>query len=307
MPRVSVIIPTYNRAEYLRSAIASALNQSYEDFEIMVVDDNSRDNTQEVVSSFQDKRVIYIRHEKNKGVSAARNTGIRDSNGEYVAFLDDDDEWLPDKLHKQVELMDKSSSRVCGVYTGCLGIDRSSNAVLYKHEESDKRRGNLLDMLAITNPVVTPTVLLRKKSLEEIGLFDESISFMEDRDLWIRLSMKWDFEYIDEVLVKFYMHDRHKLTRNIEAQTLGRETMLERYGNLFSKNKKRYSQYYFTQGMQNFHLKNMKESRKNIMRAIVLYPYSITYYFYFLILLLGSSSYQHLRKIKRVFKSLISI
>jgi hypothetical protein len=221
--------------------------------------------------------------------------------------LDDDDEWLPDKLRKQVELMDKSPSNVCGMYTGCLGIDRSTKEVVYMHQENDKKRGNLLDLLAVGNPVVTPTVLLRKKCLEEVGLFDESISFMEDRDLWVRLSMKWDFEYIDEVLAKFYFHERHKLTRNLEAQTVGRGTMLERYGHLFSKNRKRFSQFYFIQGIQHFQLKNMKESRKNVIRAIMLYPYTLNYYMYFFVLLSGTGLYERLRKIKRFFKSLVCI
>ena len=119
-PTGSVIIPTYNRARMVDRAIQSVLSQTYQDFEIIVVDDASTDNTQEVVKEcmFRDKRVRYIKHEKNKGGSAARNTGIKNEHGEYVGFLDSDDEWLPTKLEKQIELFRKRCNSVGAVY--CL-------------------------------------------------------------------------------------------------------------------------------------------------------------------------------------------
>jgi glycosyltransferase involved in cell wall biosynthesis len=118
MPAVSVIIPTYNRAEFLRLAITSVLNQTFQDFEIIVVDDASEDHTHEVVHNFRDKRIKYIHHEVNKRVAAARNTGVLNSSGAYIAFVDDDDEWLPKKLQMQVALLENSPSIVGGVYTG---------------------------------------------------------------------------------------------------------------------------------------------------------------------------------------------
>ena len=121
MPAVSVIIPTYNRAEFLRLAITSVLNQTFQDFEIIVVDDASEDHTHEVMNNLNDKRIKYIRHEVNKRVSAARNTGVLHSSGDYIAFLDDDDEWLPSKLQRQVALLEDSTSTCGGVYT--LRID----------------------------------------------------------------------------------------------------------------------------------------------------------------------------------------
>src|SRR5215510_16389067 len=130
MPAVSVIIPTYNRAEFLRLAITSVLNQTFQDFEIIVVDDASEDHTHEVVSDFSDKRIKYIRHEANKRVSAARNTGVLSASGDYIAFLDDDDEWLPRTLQMQVALLEDSTSIVGGVYTGYVQIDRYTGQVL---------------------------------------------------------------------------------------------------------------------------------------------------------------------------------
>ena len=108
MAAVSVIITTYNRAHLVGKAIKSVLNQTFQDFELIVVDDGSTDNTEEVINSFNDTRIRYIRHKINKGGNAARNTGLRNSKGEYIAFLDSDDEWLPEKLERQLEVFKKS-------------------------------------------------------------------------------------------------------------------------------------------------------------------------------------------------------
>ena len=133
MPKVSVVIPTFNRAEFLRTAIMSVLNQTYNDFEIIVVDDNSSDHTHQVVKSFKDDRIKYFHHVINLGPAAARNTAISASNGDYLAFLDDDDEWFPHKLQKQVELLDKSLQNICGIYTNRLVIDKSRMKTISKN------------------------------------------------------------------------------------------------------------------------------------------------------------------------------
>ncbi len=117
-PTVSVIIPTYNRAHLLGRAIESVLDQTYQDFEIIVVDDASADETEEVVKSFGDDRINHIRHQKNKGGSAARNTGIKAARGEFIAFLDSDDEWVPKKLEKEIDRLQTLSNEVGVVYSG---------------------------------------------------------------------------------------------------------------------------------------------------------------------------------------------
>src|SRR5438128_2256003 len=117
MPKVSVIIPTYNRAGFLRAAVQSVLDQTFTDFDVVIVDDASQDETQSVVERLQDKRIRCIRHPTNRRIAATRNTGIVNSTGEYIAFLDDDDQWLPEKLAKQVAMLDGSALSVGAVYT----------------------------------------------------------------------------------------------------------------------------------------------------------------------------------------------
>ena len=128
MPKISVVIPTHNRASFLKKAIESVLRQSYTNLEVIIVDDNSTDNTKEVVNSYKDKRIKYIVHDKNKGGAVARNTGIIASTGDIVAFLDDDDEWLPEKIKKQMELFE-SKPFVDLIYTAFYLIDSITPSV----------------------------------------------------------------------------------------------------------------------------------------------------------------------------------
>ena len=295
MPKVSIIIPTYNRAEFLRSAIDSALKQTFNDFEIIVCDDKSTDHTRDVASDFADDRIKYMINEGKKGPSATRNTAILSSEGEYIAFLDDDDEWLPDKLKRQVTLLDFSSSNICGVYSNRNLIDRNSDKILSDDPGTEKHQGNLLYQLMIKSPIHTSTVIIRKACLDEIGLFDETISYMEDRDMWIRLSMKWDFEYIATPLTKAYVHGFAHLSSNLEGQTVGREKLLERYQDLFRKNRKSWGALYICLGAQYCQLRKMKKGRNNIIKGIIKYPFCKIAYFHLFSSFFGPNNYQRLR------------
>src|SRR2546426_4401729 len=144
MPKVSVIIPTHNRAEFLRSAITSVLNQTFQDFEIIIIDDVSKDHTREVIANFNDARIKVIYNQVSKGAAGARNIAIMNSNCEYIAFLDDDDEWLPEKLKIQTCLLDNSPPEVGGVCTGCFIIEEVGGRVLsmVNPEMIDLSKGN---------------------------------------------------------------------------------------------------------------------------------------------------------------------
>ena len=293
---VSVIIPTHNRADFLKSSIASVLSQTYGDFEIIVVDDNSSDHTHEVIKGIKDNRIKYIRHRENRGPSAARNTAIASATGEYIAFLDDDDEWIPEKLQKQVGLLDKSKSNICAIYSNRMVVDKLSNQIISKSPQAKKLKGNLLYQLSVGSPIHTSTVIIKKKCIEKIGLFDESMSYMEDRDFWIRLSLNWDFEYIDTPLTIAYVHKQGHLSESLEGQTGGREKLLERYNDLFSTDRKTWSKLHLIQGAQYCQLKNMKKGRKNLLKGIKIYPFNLKAYLHLFSSLLGPTAYQCLRK-----------
>src|SRR5215510_14681170 len=165
MPKVCVITPTHNRAEFLRSAITSVLNQTFQDFEIVIIDDASRDHTQEVIANFSDARIKVIRNQISKGAAGARNIGLINTSCEYIAFLDDDDEWLPEKLKIQISLLDNSPPEIGGIYTYSFIREKASGIVLSicNHEMKDFSKDNV---------ITTSSILLRRECFEKCGLFD---------------------------------------------------------------------------------------------------------------------------------------
>ncbi len=296
MPKVSVIIPTYNRSVMLRSAIDSVLAQTYQDFEIVVVNDCSRDDAGAVVASIADNRLKYICHETNKGVSAARNTGFLYSTGEYIAFLDDDDRWLPEKLQLQVDLLEKSSSSVGGVYTGFFKMDLGSGKMF--EEVMPVKRGRILEDLYSRNWIGTAsTVVVRRSCLEEAGLFDEGIEYGEEYDMWIRIAEKREFEFISKPLVLYFVH-RSSLTSNWDKTKSGLESLLSKYGKDFATDKKSHSHRYLSLGVSYCCIKDLKRGRRAFLEAIRIYPAEVRNYYNLLLSLLGAKYFILVKDLK---------
>jgi len=197
MAAVTVIIPTFNRAHKIARAIASVLYQSFTDYEILVVDDGSEDGTHEVLTRFR-SRVEWITHSKNLGVSAARNTGIRESHSPLIAFLDSDDYWLPDKLAAQVSFFSEHPEAVA-CQTEEFWVRRGVRVnPMKKHF---KPSGEIFEP-SLKLCVVSPSAVVVKRSLlEEVGVFDEDFPVCEDYDLWLRVSWKYPIWLIPESLV----------------------------------------------------------------------------------------------------------
>ena len=187
-PTVSVIIPTYNRVHLIRRAIQSVLNQTYQDFEVIIVDDGSTDNTEEVVKSFNDPRIRYIRHEKNKGAATARNTGIKAARGKFIAFQDSDDEWLPEKLEKQMKVFENTPAKVGVVYTGFWKIENNKK-IYIPFSWVKQKEGNIHKELLKGNFVTTQSIVARKECFKKAGMFDEKLPRFQDWELVIRLSL----------------------------------------------------------------------------------------------------------------------
>ena len=213
MAAVSVILPTFNRAHKIARAVASVLYQTFSDYEILVVDDGSGDATPEALTPFL-PRIRSIAHSKNLGVSAARNTGIRESHAPLVAFLDSDDYWLPDKLAAQVSFFSKHPEAVA-CQTEELWIRRGVRVnPMKKHL---KPSGQIFEP-SLKLCVVSPSAVLLKRSLlEEVGLFDEGLPACEDYDLWLRISRKYPIWLIPEPLVIKEGGAPDQLSRSIEG------------------------------------------------------------------------------------------
>lgn len=199
---VSIITPTYNRANLLSRALDSALRQSFQSFELLVIDDGSTDETAELMARYtaRDSRVRYLVQPANAGVSAARNRGFREARGRFFALLDSDDEWCREKLKRQVAAFETMPPEVGLIYTAVetLGPDRWIH-----HPE---HQGDLSERLLVQNVIHgTSSVMLRREAVEQTGEFDEGIPAVEDWDYWIRLSQLYQITYLPEVLG--YYHD----------------------------------------------------------------------------------------------------
>lgn len=194
MAKVSVVIPTYNRADMVGDAIQSVLDQTFTDWGLVVVDDGSEDSTRDVVSGFDDPRIRYI-YQENRKLPGARNTGIRASSGDYVAFLDSDDLFLPEKLETQVAALDRNSDVGC-IASGWMEVD-SNGAPLRTLRPWRLKSGLAPSDWLYGCPVTVPAVLVRRHWLVRVGLFDEEQHYVEDWDLWLRLvyagcQMAWE-------------------------------------------------------------------------------------------------------------------
>ncbi len=201
---VSVIIPTFNRANLLLRAIRSVLSQTYKDFELIVIDDASEDNTREVVNGFSDRRIKYIRLNERAGSAASRNIGIKTSRGKFLTFLDSDDEWHSKKLEYQVNDIKDQSDKIGIVYTKT--IRKYKNREYYipsckvKHREGYLYRNLILGQYIVP----TPSALVKKVCFDKCGYFDEKLQVLEEWDLWIRMSRFFKFKFINKPMTFSY-------------------------------------------------------------------------------------------------------
>ncbi|HXE79727.1 MAG TPA: glycosyltransferase family A protein [Vicinamibacterales bacterium] len=200
-PAVTVILPTYNRAHLLRRAVDSALAQTFDDFELLIVDDGSTDETSAVARSFTDARVRYLRQPRNAGVSAARNRGLREARADLIAFLDSDDEWLPEKLALQAGRLERLPERVGLLYGGVLNDDGAGGQWI----SLPSSRGRVYHELLLANVIHgTSGVMIRRSVVSTIGFFDERIPAIEDYDYWVRLARFFEIDFIDAPLIRYH-------------------------------------------------------------------------------------------------------
>jgi glycosyltransferase involved in cell wall biosynthesis len=225
---VSVVLPTFDRARLLPRAIESVLAQTFRDFELIVVDDGSTDDTPRVVAPYLRDRVAYVRLERNMGAAAARNAGIRLAAGELLAFQDSDDEWLPEKLERHVRVFDEAGPPIGVVYSDMVRI--LADGTEHHHRSPTIVPGRLVNpetrfyevwMLGIQSCVV------RRECFDLVGAFDETLPSYEDLELFIRLSRRVSFVHVEEPLVRY--HQTQGLSSDRAANRASRRRLLALY------------------------------------------------------------------------------
>ncbi len=237
IPKVTVQICTYNRENFIKQAIDSVLSQSFTDFEIIITDDCSTDNTEKVVNSYTDKRIKYIKNETNLGIAKNRNKSLKMSNGEYIAVLDSDDYWIDkDKLKKQVEFLDLYKDYVLiGTY---MNIVDKNNVLIKKTKYINKYFFNynfiLKKLLLIKNFFCHSSVMYRKKEVYNIGSYDENLPISwEDYDLWLKLGLKYKIANLNRVSVNYRIHESQSDANKKEIVKKTDYFILDKYKKLY--------------------------------------------------------------------------
>lgn len=226
-PRISIIIPVYNRAALVGRALDSVFAQTYRDYEIIVVDDGSSDGSAELLESYGD-RLITLR-QANAGAAAARNSGIAMARGEFIAFLDSDDEWCADKLRRQLEYYD-AYPEVALVYTDMVEVvDGRVESEAYLHCGAYSRvgEGQIYESLLEENFIFTPTVMVRRTVFDGVGMFDTQLAICEDRDLWLKIARQFSVGFLDLPLTIRHRHGAN-LTTNRELYMLSHLALFEK-------------------------------------------------------------------------------
>jgi glycosyltransferase involved in cell wall biosynthesis len=225
-PTISVVIPAYNQAMYVRQAIQSVLDQTNPDFELVVVDDGSTDETPEIIARIQDPRIRVIR-QRNAGLSAARNTGLRESSAPLITFLDSDDYFLPDKLEVLSRHLDNHPE--VGLVVGrAKYVDQTGNTIA---EQTRTPPGLVLPALLMANPICVSGILLRRTWLESVGVFDETLRACEDWDLWLRLiAAGCQMAWLENPVVAYRLHSG-QMTRQSERMRKALHLTLDKFFN----------------------------------------------------------------------------
>ena len=243
-PRISVVIPAFNREATIRGAIESVLAQSFTDFEVLVVDDASTDATVEAVRNVADPRVRLLANPRNMGAGAARNTGLHAARGDWVAFQDSDDEWLPRKLERQMARLDAPGTDWIAAYCGMLvlGTAEAQGSTPDARPKIDYLpaqgphpvEGDLRQALLSVNSISPQTLVARRAVLARIGGFDESLSAVEDWDLALRLAQEGAIACVDEPLV-IQRFSPNSLSRQIARRLAARRAILAKHHALFAQ------------------------------------------------------------------------
>ncbi len=280
-PTFSVIIPTYNRASLLGRAIRSVLTQTFKDYELLVIDDASSDDTKNVVQSFNDERIIYIRREQNGGSSATRNTGIKQARGRYISFLDDDDEYLPDFLAETYQRFETLPGSVGFIGSGIRVVgERSGKEIFLRNQIPAKPKISNREELYLSCLKQLPFgtgwgVTFRPSCLDSVGLFDEALRTDVDRDFILRLVRYFDYDVIDKVLVKVHRHDGPKVTTYGPTKARSYEQLINKNFSALFSNPQLWAEWHYKTGWLHYHSGESQLGRKFMLTGLRRYPYHL--------------------------------
>lgn len=273
-PKVSVIIPVYNGGEWIKECIRSVTGQTYDNVEIIAIDDCSTDGSVRKIKDIDDPRVTILENNSNRGIAASRNRGIRHSSGQFIGFLDQDDIWLEHKLETQLQRFSNTPEKTGVVYSAVELLDTNKgttdiNTFLSLSGDYMSRVSDIF----LNNPITNITTLVKRECFEEYGLLDESLFGSDDYEFWLRIAGEYGFEYIDEPLAQKRLHGENAST-NLDQMVKDRRRIAERYVNEYP-----FLQEYYARHLAYIRLDAARQAFKNAeyyrgMRYILLALFS---------------------------------
>lgn len=280
MQKVSVILTCYNGARWISEAIESVLAQTYRDFELLIIDDGSTDNSKEIAASYiSDERVRYI-YQRNRGFSAAINKGIQESSGSLIGFVGQDDLWQPDKLELQVKYFGKHKN-IDLVRSNYYSIDSEGRItrLIKAKVPSFSSRQKMVEYLFLNNYIGFESVLVKKKCFDEVGLFDERMVGFSDHDMWLRIAGSFDVGYLDLPLVKKREHEfrlsKVRLDGVLKDEFLLVKKAIDRYPLLKKVERKKLASLYYAWGIALLQKRHIKEAEQKLLKAIRCQPWKL--------------------------------
>lgn len=283
MSAVSIILPCFNGSRWLSEAIDSILCQEFRDFELLIINDGSTDNSETIISSYlKDKRIRYF-YQKNRGFSAALNKGIEESKGEFIGFIGQDDLWLPHKLEHQVSFFRNQNQEISLVHSSfyCINsvgqIESTANTMDLASRLSKE---GIIKNLFLNNFIGFETVLVDKRCFTEVGLFDEQMVAFSDHDMWLRMAGKFRFAYANLPLVKKRVHD-HQLSKNSIQASMDEFLIVKKAVDLYpflnGSLSKKLASLYYNSGIALLQQGNYGVAKKDLLNAIKWEPWNLIY------------------------------
>jgi glycosyltransferase involved in cell wall biosynthesis len=270
--------------------------QSYVDYEIIVVDDHSTDNTVKIIKKFKDVRLKAIFREQSGGGAAARNSGLAVAKGKYIAFLDDDDEWFPDKLRLQLDKFEQEREAAL-VYTGAFHVLQKDNRIL--KVVIPEKRGDVYQDLLLENFIgTTSSIMVRREALEQIGFFDPALPACQDWDLCLRIARKFPVDVVSAPLLRFYIHPV-RITHNLTSRISGKEFIFNKYSFDIQRDRKVLGKHRQVMGRLLCHDGQMRRGRQLLLLALRATPFNLMVWKHLLGSFCGAYFYQRILKFKR--------
>lgn len=239
-PTVSINLCCYNSERYLRETLNSIVNQTYKDWELIIINDGSSDSTESIVREYIDRGYpIVYHHQENRGLGYSRNEALKRSQGEYIAFIDHDDLWLPEKLEKQMPLFQKNKKVAIVITNAILFNDRGDKSLCYRN--SKPKTGYVFKEILRSNFICLPSAVIRKSSLNSLNeWFDTRFNHIEEAELFARIAYNWQLDYVDEALAKNRIHKGSSTYLRPELSPMETEIMVKKFEDTYPDFRKRF-------------------------------------------------------------------